>query len=649
MKTIIALSIFILSFSIQGAFCSDTIKADNSFIEYTGRIDFSKPLAPKFSFSGVSIKASFQGTSISVLLNDEGSSNEYNIIVDNVINRITVSSGLTLYPIASGLADTVHEIEIFRLTELTFGKTTFNGFLLDNGKTLVPITNQRTHLIEYIGNSITCGYGNEGIVGGTFGPTTENHYLTYAAFNSRNFNARHLAVCRSGIGVYRNYGDIVSGSTDCMTNDYNRIFLYDSKPIYNFQLKPDLICVDLGTNDFSTNNGDSARYVKKYFSFIDTLQLRNNKTDILLLLGPMLTNPDLSKIRKYLKFVVDSANKKNNGKLYFFEMSQQTGNYGIDYHPVVSQHWKNGLELTKYIKQIEGWAIEPIALSASALKANEIIVNFNYDVIVDSLNNVSGFTILAGGNILGIKNVFTDSINKTTLHIILTNAIAIKQNVSLSYISGSISSKDSLSLAKIPNLVVTNNLTETKISKASIDVTGTNISVVINKKILKPDSIVGIVFFDTKNNIIQIDSFKAISSTTIQFFLNEVVKKGDTIYAKIPAIISGQDGVLVTSVDSFLVSNLSTVLVSINNISINNEIEIYPNPAIQKIINYKINENFQGNIIAELFDIQGKLVVSKKLNSAQGEINLNGYNLKSSTYVLKLSFSNKYYEKLIIL
>jgi hypothetical protein len=647
MKTIFAIFIFILSLSMSSAMASDTIKANNSFIEYTGRIDFSDPTAPKFSYSGVSIRASFQGTSVSILLNDEGSSNEYDVIVDNVIKRITVSQGLVLYPIASGLTDTVHEIEIFRLTELTFGKTTFNGFLIDKGKSLVAISNQRTHLIEYIGNSITCGYGNEGVLGGTFGPTTENHYLTYAAFNSRNFNARHLAVCRSGIGIYRNYGDAATGSTDCMTNDYSRIFLYDSTPIYDFPLKPDLICIDLGTNDFSSSNGDSARYVNKYFSFIDTLQLRNKNADILLLLGPMLSDPDLSSIRKYLKFIVDSANKKNNGKLYFFEMSQQTGNYGIDYHPVVSQHLKNGLELTAYIKQIEGWAITPIVLSASTLKVNEIIVNFNTEVI-DTVKNFNGFSVLAGEKTMGIKNVYIDSTVDTELHIILTDSILVNQTVSLSYSPGNISSKDTLKLRKIAGFVVTNSLTETKVSSASVNKKGTIIFVYINKKIVNLQSIEGIVIFDYKNNILQIDSFKVTSSSYIQFYMKNIVAKGDTIYIKIPAIISGQDGVIITPTDSFPVQNLSSVASSVEEKKLNNEIVIYPNPVSQKIINYKIAEDIQGHVLAEIFDMQGRQIISKKLDNSQGEINLDNANIKPGTYILKFTFSNRSYEKLIV-
>ena len=473
MRKIIVASIFLLSLSIGSvmAMAQDTIKANNPLIEYSGRIDFSNPMTPRFSYSGVSIRASFQGTSISILLNDEGSSNEYNVIVDNVIKRIKVSQGLTMYPIASGLSNGVHEIEIFRLTELTFGKTMFNGFLLDKGKSLVAISHQRTHVIEYVGNSITCGYGNEGTLSDKYGPTTQNHYLTYAAFNSRNFDARHLAVCRSGIGIYRNYGDSTTGSKDCMTNNYSRTFLYDASPVYDFKLKPDLICIDLGTNDFSnSNNGfvvDTTRYVHKYLALIDTLQQRNKKTDILVLLGPMLTDPALSTVRRCLNFVVDAANKKNNGKVYFFEMSQQGNVYGVDYHPTVSQHLKNGLELTNYIKQIKGWAITPLALSADMLRVNEIVLNFNTE-IRGSDKKLKGFTVSDNGKKVGIKKVYIDSKDHTKLHIILTDGVKENQAVSVAYNHGNISSKENLKLGKISGLMITYKQVETKKLKAAV-------------------------------------------------------------------------------------------------------------------------------------------------------------------------------------
>ena len=339
---------------------ADTIPANDSFIEYTGRIDFSNPLAPRFSYPGISIRTYFKGSGIYAILDDEYGQNYFNIILDDsLISVIKADSGKHSYLLAKNLKNTIHQLEIFKRTENMFGKITFYGFIVNQGS-LVELKNKRTRLIEFIGNSITCGYGNEGKLGEKFGASTENQFMTYAAITARNFNARQLAVCKSGIGIYRNYNGPAIGNYDCMPNFYQRIFLYDSLPVYDFKQKPDLICIDLGTNDFSTNGGDSAKYVNGYLRFIDTIQRKYQRPDILILLGPMLKDNDLIRVRKYLKFISAAANEKNAGNVYLFEMSQQTGNlgFGVDYHPTVAQHKKNAAELTDFISKLMGWPVE---------------------------------------------------------------------------------------------------------------------------------------------------------------------------------------------------------------------------------------------------------------------------------------------------
>jgi len=140
-----------------------------------------------------------------------------------------------------------------------------------------------------------------------------------------------------------------------MANIYTRVFLRDKNPKYSFSQKPDLVCIDLGTNDFSTPGGDSTRFVSDYLRLIDTIQTKNEKADVICLLGPMLSEPTLSNVRGYIKDVVKLANQKGNGNVYFFEMSQQTGSPGIDGHPTVAQHVKNAKELTDFIVKLKGW------------------------------------------------------------------------------------------------------------------------------------------------------------------------------------------------------------------------------------------------------------------------------------------------------
>jgi lysophospholipase L1-like esterase len=357
MKTFITLSLLILPLQTNIAASLDTIPANNPLIEYTGRINFANPLEPSFSYSGVSIRAKFTGTSIGMVMSDNKGTNYYNIILDGkIIDSINVTTDKRNYFLAESLENTTHEIEIFKRTEVDFGTTRFYGFLVDKGASLVSIINKRERLFEYIGNSITCGYGNEGKNGDTFGPTTENHYLSYAAITSRNFNARHLAVCKSGIGAYRNYNAPYSGSSDNMTDYYDRVSFYDVNPKYSFAETPDLVYINLGSNDFSTNGGDPVRFKNNYYRLIDTIQTRYNKPDIICLVGPTLDGQTLNQVRSYIKEIVDSTNKKGLGNVYLFELSEQGSlGYGIDYHPNVAQHQKNAIELTNFIKSIKGW------------------------------------------------------------------------------------------------------------------------------------------------------------------------------------------------------------------------------------------------------------------------------------------------------
>ncbi len=447
---------------------SDTIiTADNPLIEYTGRIDFSDPLSPEFSYSGVSIRACFEGTSISMKLNDENNQNYFDIILDkSVISRIQTKKGLNTYLLAESLKDTIHEIEVFRLTELIFGKTKFCGFMLDNIKTLVPISSIRSHFIEFIGNSITCGYGNEGAFGQeAFGPATENHYLTYAAITSRSLDAKHLAVCKSGIGIYRNYGGPEEGSPDCMPNYYQRIFLYDENPKYNFAAKPDLTCIDLGTNDFSTSGGDSAKFVSNYLQFIDTIQAKNKGADILCLLGSMLDGNDLNRVRRYIKDIVDLADSNKKGNVYFFEMSEQKGDLGIgiDDHPNVAQHLKNAKELTKYIASLKGWPVHPRLIYCKVINPNEIELYFNTE-LVDSFQNFTGFSITANSSLLSISNAYPDIKDKSVLHLTLKESFDPGQDLFLSYTPGSITSTDDIKLDRILPMNINYNLTAVSVN-----------------------------------------------------------------------------------------------------------------------------------------------------------------------------------------
>jgi len=86
MKKLFCLVLFFFIIAPMTHAQDNTVSAANPMIQYSGRIDFSDPLAPRFDWSGISITAAFHGTSIGFLLDDAG--NNYNVIVDGQPNTV---------------------------------------------------------------------------------------------------------------------------------------------------------------------------------------------------------------------------------------------------------------------------------------------------------------------------------------------------------------------------------------------------------------------------------------------------------------------------------------------------------------------------------------------------------------------------------
>jgi lysophospholipase L1-like esterase len=342
------------------------IDADNPLIKYTGRVDFSNPKAPRFAWSGVSIKAAFEGSVCKVMLTDYASgtdatggthSNFFNLIIDG--KRIIVvkcnKEGKQIYEVNS-LSDTNHTIEIFKRTEALIGEVEFKGLILASGKKLLPLpVAQTVRRMEFIGNSITCGYGNEGPDQDCkFSGTTENGYMAYGAITARNLKAEYVAVPFSGKGLTRNYDE---GPHETMPQLYDRILA--NKPDLKWDFKKytaDVVVINLGTNDFAHSNPDSALFVQTYIKFIGTIRSNYPNASIICLTGSMMSGEALSALKRYIQAVLAELNKKGDNKVYTFNMSAQGSlGFGCDWHPNVKQHQKNAEELTGFVKGKMGW------------------------------------------------------------------------------------------------------------------------------------------------------------------------------------------------------------------------------------------------------------------------------------------------------
>ncbi|MBB6461150.1 SGNH/GDSL hydrolase family protein [Flammeovirga kamogawensis] len=350
------------------------IEADNDAILYTGRIDYSNPKSPSFCFPGISIKTAFTGNFINLLIEDFAkggnvNTNYYQVILDNGAQEKTleVNSNQNKYELFSGLSNSKHTIEIIKRTECMVGKSAFNGFEIGGNATIQqPIS--KTRNIEFIGDSQTCGYGNEvnydnpSIKPG-FNAVNENAYKAWGAITAKNLNANYQCVAYSGRGMYRN----VDASTELtIPKIYDRIFANQPTPIWNTDLfTPDIIVINLGTNDYAQNannnilNGND--FVTTYINFVTKIREHYPNTKIICVNGVMMSdyfpaNQNVwTTIKRQTADVVKSFNDNNDMEVYHYALAPQSGPYGEDWHPTLATHQRMAEDLTSYIRTISSW------------------------------------------------------------------------------------------------------------------------------------------------------------------------------------------------------------------------------------------------------------------------------------------------------
>ncbi len=315
------------------------IDSDDPNIQYAGRFDFSNPKKVAFDWAGVSVKARFEGTSCSVRLADH--KNEYAVIIDDHAPRLlTTDTITTLYTVASELSDSLpHTVMIQKRTEPLVGKGEFMGFVLDKGRKLLPPDKRPDRRIEFIGNSITSGFGVEGDSPDChFSPQTENACMSYAGLTARSLNAEYFLISYSGRGVVRNYGDSNKTSPNPMPALYDRTCFFDSTLKWNFsRWIPQAVVINLGTNDFSTQPyPDSVVFQSAYTRLIDRVRSLYPGVTIFCLSGPMIGEPCTG----YVKKVVEEE-KKMMGRyqdVFFIEINRSVmtdADWGCDRHPNV--------------------------------------------------------------------------------------------------------------------------------------------------------------------------------------------------------------------------------------------------------------------------------------------------------------------------
>ncbi|XXT16079.1 SGNH/GDSL hydrolase family protein [Sorangium sp. So ce429] len=340
-------------------------------IRFIGRFDTTKPEGPRFSWPGSAIVTRFSGTSISARFNDESTpeqSNFFQVVIDGESKGVLkVNNQEELYTVAEGLADGEHVLLLHRRTEALVGVTQFLEFVPQQGEELLPVPAAPERRIEVIGDSISAGYGIDGADETCpFTSDTENNYLAYSALTGRLLEADTTILAWSGRGVYRNYDDEVA---DTMPEIYGRTIADEPEPAWDFSSwVPQVVVINLGTNDFSINvPGDAAfrePFTNAYAGLVETVRENYPEAFIFCTIGPMLSDsyPEgaeaLTRARSYIGKVVEDRAASGDDRVRLLEFpphnAEQDG-LGCDYHPSKKTNEKMAAQLSEAIIDELGW------------------------------------------------------------------------------------------------------------------------------------------------------------------------------------------------------------------------------------------------------------------------------------------------------
>lgn len=320
----------------------------------------------RFAWSGTSLRARFTGGAISALLREGAAGphrNRYGVIVDGVESTFTASAGDGRYVLASGLGAGVHELTVTKLTEAEVGAGELLALELADGGALLPPPAVRARRLEFIGDSITCGYGVDGASKECpFSSETQNHWHSFGHLTASALGADASYVAFSGRGVVRNYDGSTTGLVPAL---YRQTLPEPASADWDFgRFPPDAVVINLGTNDFARGPPPEAEFVEAYRALVTFIRARHPLAHVVVTLGPMLTDnyaqgaKAKTLCRTWLSGLVSTLRAAGDTRVHFLEFPEQdevTDGLGCDYHPSAKKHRAMATQLTDALEAALAW------------------------------------------------------------------------------------------------------------------------------------------------------------------------------------------------------------------------------------------------------------------------------------------------------
>ncbi|MCQ2588143.1 MAG: GDSL-type esterase/lipase family protein [Treponema sp.] len=253
-------------------------------------------------------------------------------------------------------------IRVIKLSECAFGYAGLKSLEVEgNVKPAKPETSLK---LEVIGDSITCGYGIEGVwEKDTFTTQQERADKSYAFLTAKAMNAELQCCSWSGIGLISNYVDPVTVNLPDTHWLMPANWPYTDKSLSlrlglepeiwdEKKFSPDIVVIHLGTNDQSWVRKIEDRrlsYVSALRQLIEAVHRRSPKAKICCCLGVMGQELCDSVNEAAELFTKDFPNVKI--KTVKFPVQLESDGIAADWHPSAKTHEKIADILIEALKE----------------------------------------------------------------------------------------------------------------------------------------------------------------------------------------------------------------------------------------------------------------------------------------------------------
>lgn len=305
-----------------------------------------------FTFTGKKLNVTILGGAAALIEKNEGNYARVAIYINGkrVIDDMVTYKEKT-YEVCNCKEEKRMDVQIIKLSECAMSVLGIKDLEIEEGNTIEPLP-ERKRKIEFIGDSITCGYGvdcEDALI--PFTTATEDVTKAYAYKIAQALDADYSMFSTSGYGIISGYtADPETKSPEQLIPLYYHSlgFSYDTLPDGRNTTKidwdfseyvPDTIVINLGTNDDSycqDTKEKQEEYAREYTKFLKDVRSKNPRAHIICVLG-IMGDRLYPRVEEAVAAYTKETGDTNIETKKLPEQDIRYG-YASDYHPIERAH-----------------------------------------------------------------------------------------------------------------------------------------------------------------------------------------------------------------------------------------------------------------------------------------------------------------------